>query len=196
MSQNAATTLPHAQTVFSIPFGNKALLPAGFLNYGAIFGRKESLPADIKTVGEIANVHQAEIFEFFPDRRIKLLVNLAAINNGSATAFLRGDHAEEADSRRPGVHMRTLVVIENRLVLGIWSGGVDLAGNAFTRQVTIFSVNFVVNRSRHALKILRCREAESAEQDAAMQVKFAVYVVAIVSRPVGEIHFIGRRFYN
>src|SRR6266700_2949130 len=165
MAQHAAAALPDAQAIFSVPFGNETLLPACFLHYGAVLGRKETLPAYIQAVREIANVHESEVFKLFPDCRIELLVNLAAVNDRRATAFFRGDHAEETDSRRPGVHVRTLVVVENRFVFRIRSGSVDLSRNTFARQVSIFGVNLVVNGRGNEFEVLRRGDTESAKQD-------------------------------
>ena len=196
MAQNAAAPLPHAQVVLAIPLRDETLLGAGRFDYGTIFRLEETLPAHVEAVGEVAHVHQSHVFEFFADYRIELFVNFAAIYDRRTAAFLRGNHAEEADSRRPRVHVRALVVVEDRLVLRVWSRGIDFAGHAFAGQIAVFGVNFFVNGSCHALEIWRRRQAEAAEQNRAMGVQLGVDVVTVVAGPVGQINLVARRLHH
>src|SRR6185437_5308791 len=174
----------------AVPLSNESLLGAGIFNDSAVFRLEEALPTDVEAVGEIAHVHQTEIFEFFPDGGIQLLIDPAAIHDRRAPAFFRGNHAKEADARRPGVHVRTFVVVEDGFVCRIRRRGVDLAGDALTWKVAIFRVDLFVDGRSHALKILRRGESEAAEKNAAMLVQLGIHVIAIVARPLGKVYVI------
>jgi hypothetical protein len=88
-----------------VPLGNKSLFAASLFHHGSIFRLKETLPADVKTIGEVANVHQSDFLKLLSYCRIKLLIHLAAINHGRTPTLLCRDHAEEADAAWPRVHV-------------------------------------------------------------------------------------------
>ncbi len=114
---------------------------------------KETLPAYVQPIGKIAHVHQPQLLELLAHRGIELLENLAAIHNRRTAAFLGREHAEKTDSRRPRIHVRAFVVIQNRLVFGIRRRGINLSRNSLARQIAVLGVNLVVNGSRDPLEL-------------------------------------------
>src|SRR5271157_5955593 len=196
MTQHGAAALFHAKVVLAHPFANEVLFTAGLLDNRTIIGLEKMLPAHIQSIGEIANVHQPQILELTPYLRIKLLIYLAAVHDGRAAAFFSRDHAEEANACGPAVHMRALVVIENALVFGIRSRGVNVATYTFARQVAILGVDFLVYAGRYALEVLGGSQIEAAEENAAVGVQFLCNVFPIVARPVGQIDMHRSRLHH
>src|SRR5208337_2861006 len=196
MTQYRTAVLPYAEVVLTHPLTGKALLAARLLDDSTILRLEEVLPAHVQSVREITNIHQALLFELLADRRIELLVHLAAVHDGRATAFLGRDHAEETDACGPAVHVRTLVVIQNALVFRVGSGSMNATADALAGQIAVLRIDFRVHARRHPLEVLRGLQTESAKQDAPMGVQLLCDVLPIVARPIRQVHLIGSGLHH
>ena len=83
------------------------------------------------------------------------------------------------------MHVRALVVVENRLVLWIRGRGVYLARHSLARQIAIFGVKLAADRGRDLFEILGIAQAEAAEKDSAVPVQFLLDQFTVVARPIG-----------
>ena len=83
------------------------------------------------------------------------------------------------------MQVRTLRVIQDRLIIGIGSGRVNFAGHAFARKIAILCVEFVANRARHALEIFWSLEIESSIEESAMLVELLIQLFAVAAHPLG-----------
>jgi hypothetical protein len=194
--QHAATALTRAQPILADPFTAGSMPSAVFLDHTGIIGLKEVPPAYVKALAKIAYIHQTLVLECVADRRIDLLIDTPAVDNGRTATVPGGEHAEEADARRPTVHVGGFVVVQDRLVLGIRGRGVNLAPNAFAGQIAIVAEELFAGGRGDALESgWRCN-IEAAEQDAAVQVKLLVDVFPIVTRPVGKVDLLDARCHD
>src|ERR1700722_18487306 len=125
---HALRELANAQSELG-PLAAHPRLGARLLDGRFVFGVEEVLPRHIHALGEVANVHQILALELLHDLFVELLVDLATVQEGGLTLFLRGHHTEEELTQRPAGKVRALVVKEDRLVRRVGRGVVDpLAG--------------------------------------------------------------------
>src|SRR6266571_2950421 len=197
MLANRSTNLPDAKCLAAVsPF----CLHVGFLAFRLyrrlVFGAKETLPGNINTGREIADVRDALFFEHLADLRVQLLVNHAQIDNRRRAAFLGDGHTEKVDLPRPAMQVRTLGVVKDRLVVRVWCRGVNLASDAFARQVAVFRIEFMADGAGHAFEIFGTLQVKPAVQKSAMLIEFLLQLLSVGANPIRQIDMVSCGFEN
>src|SRR5919112_1807408 len=81
--------LPNAQAVIVLPVKLYGSPAAVVFHLGAIVGLKKPLPANIQSIREVADIHQAFALKSLTNARLQLTVNLPAIDDRRFTTGLR-----------------------------------------------------------------------------------------------------------
>src|SRR5215208_1681655 len=101
MFDYCGTKLPNPQAVIVFPLKLYGGSAAVVFHLGAIVGLKKPLPANIQSVGKVADIHQAFAFKSLTNARLQLTVNLPAIDERRFTTALRSFHTIEPNQHRP-----------------------------------------------------------------------------------------------
>ena len=137
------------------PFATHASLFAFRFHRSFVFSVEKTLPRHVNARGEIANIHQAFFLELVAHLGIQLLIYRAQIHDRSATTLARCLHAKKVDLCRPAVQVRTLCVIQDRFVIGIGRGCVNLPRYTFPGQVAILRVKLLAESSGYLFEVCR-----------------------------------------
>ena len=95
---------------------------------------------------------------------------------------------------RPQV--RTLSVIQDRFVIGIRRGCINLPGYTFPGQVAILRVKLLAESSGYLFEVFRGFQPEAAKKNAAMLIEFPLDLFAVVTYPVGQIGLLDGRLQD
>src|SRR5262249_37251737 len=154
----------------------------------------EALPRDIEPLGVVADVEQSLLPEAPSELRIQSCVDLAAVHDRRLAALSGRLHAAKGDLPGPAVHVRALVVKEDRLIGGIRRRSVDLAAHRLARQISVLSEQLRAERRREPLELGGRAEPEPPEENRAVLNEIRFEDPATTRGPIREIELdAGRR---
>src|SRR6476659_6119471 len=108
-----------------IPFD--AVLPAGLLYDGLVFGVKKVLPAHIKSRSEIPHVHQCSFCKFLAELWLQTFAHFPAVHDRCFSTLLCCLHAEKGLFQWPAMQMGAFIVKENGLIRRIGCRSIEVA---------------------------------------------------------------------